>query len=62
MFTKEEVMRKIKSMPPEQFKQMIWKVLDESGIKYTKDEAGLSESFGKLELSTLEDLYQEQEV
>lgn len=62
MFTKEEVMRKIKSMPPEQFKQMIWKVLDESGIEYTKDEAGLSESFGKLELSTLEDLCQEQEV
>lgn len=55
-------MRKIKSMPPEQFKQMIWKVLDESGIEYTKDEAGLSESFGKLELPTLKDLYQEQEV
>lgn len=62
MFSKEEAMRRVYSMPSEEFKKMVYKCLDEAGVEYVKGGTGFTETFGKLERPTLEDWLESQKV
>lgn len=42
MFSKEEVMRRVMALPPEEFKAMVYRALDASGISYVPGEAGIA--------------------
>ena len=42
MFSKEETMRRVMALPPEEFKAMVYRALDAAGVSYVPGEAGIA--------------------